>query len=558
MIGQRLKKITAVFLASAILAVIPINQDASPLQYAETEAAVRSETVKTETEGLTVKASYQVIDREATVTVETESDSPIVSLKYLKGDYTNPDIKRWKKKGKSFTKKGYFRVDEAGVYSILAEDADGHKAVCRVKVTLEFKAVWIAYYDFGETKGKSKEYFTEYVGKMFDKVAAQGMNAVVVHVRPFSDAMYKSKYYPWSVYASGKQGVNPGYDPLEIMVKEAHKRNLEIHAWLNPYRITSSGTDVKVLAEDNPARVWLTDGKADNDRNVLAFSGKLYYNPSSKDVQKLIVNGIKEIVQNYDVDGIHFDDYFYPEYLGSDYKNVFDGKEYDAYLAKCESKGKTAMDIVEWRRNNVNTLVKSIYSAVKEIDETVEFGISPGGYIDHLLKVDRNYVDFPTWLANDGYIDYICPQLYWTFDNVSNTFPYDSTLRRWIDYRTANVNVYAGVAVYKCTGANNGDSSIDANFAEEYILAEMIEAGRETGKVDGYIMFDYADFVSGVNQKQIAHMKDEFEGKLQWDERGYPIIPEPEPAAPVEVNPDAEATLDNVAADVDKDMCGIR
>lgn len=481
-----------------------------------TEATLRDAEVTDKNAALQLSADYKVLNGVATVTVKASSGSGIKSIKYLKGEYNSTKLKKWKNATK-ITKKKSFTTEEDGIYTIMAEDKSGKRMLCHVKVRREFRAAWIAYYDFEKSRTMGAEDFRSFVCTMFDNCVDKGMNAVVVHVRPFSDAMYNSKYYPWSVYASGKQGVNPGYDPLEIMVEEAHARELELHAWLNPYRVTSSGTDVKVLAENNPARVWLTDEDSSNDRNVLIYSGKIYYNPSKKAVQNLIVNGIREIVENYDVDGIHFDDYFYPEYLGSSYKTVFDGQEYQEYVEKQEAKGKTPMDIIDWRRDNVNTLVKSIYSAIKEIDETVEFGISPGGYIDHLLEPDRNYVDFPTWLSEEGYIDYICPQLYWSFDKSYNTFPYDTTLLRWIDYReVSTVKVYVGVAVYKCTTRNTGSTAVDEAWEDEYILAEQIKYARETGNVDGFIFFDYRDLINSLDRYQVANMTAELEGTLVW------------------------------------------
>ena len=128
------------------------------------------------------------------------------------------------------------------------------------------------------------------------------MNAVVVQVRPFGDAMYPSKYFPWSKYVSGKQGVNPGYDPLKYMVEKAHALGLEFHAWINPYRVANDTTDITSLSVKNKARIWLTDDKTSNDRNVLIFDGGIYYNPAKSAVRTLIADGVKEIIENYDVD----------------------------------------------------------------------------------------------------------------------------------------------------------------------------------------------------------------------------------------------------------------
>ena len=248
----------------------------------------------------------------------------------------------------------------------------------------EFRAVWIAYYDFDAKKYSNRREFAAYVDEMFDNAVSLGMNAVVVHVRPFSDAMYESSYYPWSKYASGKQGVDPGFDPLDVMVTEAHERGLQIHAWLNPYRVTAEGTtDPMTLSKKNPARKYLTNSKKSDDRYVLSYHNQLFYNPAISAVRKLIINGVKEIVREYDVDGIHFDDYFYPAFSEETYTTYFDAPEYEEYVAKQTAKGKSYKNIVDWRKDNVNTLVSGVYKAIKEINPNCVFGISPGGYIDY-------------------------------------------------------------------------------------------------------------------------------------------------------------------------------
>ena len=379
----------------------------------------------------------------------------------------------------------------------------------------EFRGVWIAYYDFTDSCELSATGFTDYVDEMFDNVVSFGMNAVMVHVRPFGDAMYKSAYFPWSSYASGKQGVNPGYDPLKIMVQEAHERGLEIHAWINPYRVSTSwnyGTDVTKLSKKNKARKWLTNSKTSDDRYVLECGGALYYNPSIATVRKLIVNGVKEIIENYDVDGIHFDDYFYPE-LGSDYENNFDAPEYKTYKDKRKAAGKTALSIVEWRKSNVNTLVRAVYKAVKETDPNVIFGISPGGFIDYFdEEKDRWYVDYRTWMSDEGYIDYICPQLYWSF-NSKNIFPFYETLLKWNSAaKNENVRVYAGLPAYKMNDDVNVSSlykNIDTEWYNQFLLADMVRYMRLSERASGFIVFDYSDLITVKNKTATANLKNE-------------------------------------------------
>lgn len=465
---------------------------------------------------ISLHASYRRHDGKATVTVTVEGENGPVSVKYLRGNYKSAS-KKWDTKAKNITKRKSFTVKKSGLYSILAEDSRGNREVCQLQVNTEFRAVWIAYYDFSDTAGSDEQTFRAAIDTMFDNAVNAGMNAVVVHVRPYGDAMYPSKYYPWSKYASGTQGVDPGYDPLGIMVEKAHERNLEIHAWLNPYRVTASTSDVSYLSEDNPARIWRTNKKKSDDRNVLTYyissdKSQLLYNPSKAAVRELITNGVTEIVQNYDVDGIHFDDYFYPDWLGEwpngeGYDKSFDYKEYEAYVARRKAAGKKYKTIEDWRRGNVNRLIKGIYTSIKEINPDVVFGISPGGFLDYLLEFNRYYVDFPTWMAETGYIDYICPQLYWSF-NKTNLYPYDEALNRWLEYKTnSDVEFYCGLALYKCTKGNAGSSEA-ANWAKKGILKKMVNYGRTTGKVEGYVLFDYADLINPENAGYLKKLKE--------------------------------------------------
>lgn len=377
----------------------------------------------------------------------------------------------------------------------------------RTDADKEFNAVWISYLEFNDRLkdpetgklGYTEERFQKIIDDMFDNVVELKMNAVVVHVRPFGDAMYPSEYFPWSKYISGKQGENPGFDPLEYMVAAAHERGLEFHAWLNPYRVTSNNTDVTLLSKDNIARKWLTDKSKGNDRRVLTFGGSLYFNPSDIWVQAQIRNGVEEIVQNYDVDGIHFDDYFYPT-LGTNYKKNFDSVEYNEYVTWCNENGVKVKAISDWRRNNVNRLVKKIYRSIKDIDETVVFGISPGGFLDYLLMDDRYYIDIKTWLSKPGYIDYICPQLYWSFSH--STFPYDKILDRWLALRTNDeVKVYVGIATYRAGSTLEADWKKDPN-----VLKNQIEYARKTNLVDGFIYFRYDYFYKKATQTGVKNL----------------------------------------------------
>lgn len=383
-------------------------------------------------------------------------------------------------------------------------DLDGIK-VTEVSSDKEMRGVWISFLEF-DANGYTKSEFTDYIDKVFDHCVSLKLNTVFVHVRPFADAMYKSSYYPWSKYASGKEGKNPGYDPLEYMVKAAHKRNLDIHAWINPYRISSSSTDVNKLVKTSYAYKWSHSSKKNLRRNVLVYAGKLYFNPSSKKVQKLITNGVKEIVKNYDVDGIHFDDYFYPN-MGSEYKKVFDAKEYNQYVKRCKKNKTSPLNIVKWRRKQVNTLVKNIYSAVKKIDSDCVFGISPAGNLDNLYLKCGNYVDVKTWMGNKGYIDYICPQIYWSF--TQQTCPYKETVTRWATIkRVSSVKMYIGLASYRAGITYKEAKTItDVQWSKSStILKRQLNYLRKK-ELDGFVLFSYTSLTntSGRAAKEIKN-----------------------------------------------------
>lgn len=446
---------------------------------------------------LTLKDSS---DGSKKISVRASDDRAILDLRWLKGYCEDPELDIWEEEGYDITGLTSFSIEKEGVYSVRAQDLAGNSTI-RILDTqsVEFRAVWVSYLEFSKN-GYSDADFQTYIDTMFDNIASMNMNAVVVQVRPFGDAMYDSDYFPWSVYASGTQGKDPGYDPLEYMVKAAHARGLQLHAWLNPYRITNNTTDYTTLSADNPARIWLEDNDTSNDRNVLSYDGKLYYNPAVPEVRELILNGVTEIAERYEVDGIHFDDYFYPS-LGSNYKTNFDYLEYNSYQKKAAD-GDEVMDIADWRRNNVNILIHDIYAAIKEIDDTVEFGISPGGYIDYLSEDTRFYVDYETWMSEPGYIDYICPQIYWSFSH--SKYPFDTTLNRWLSCeRAPGVKVYVGIAAYKA-GMKTEESDW---YKDSDVLRNQVLYGRENG-VDGFLFFRYAYFYNSTTQEGIERLLD--------------------------------------------------
>ena len=348
----------------------------------------------------------------------------------------------------------------------------------------EFRAVWVTYSELAVKSAEcTAEEYTEKISDIMDNIQSYSMNAVFFHVRPFGDAFYKSSYFPWSEYLTGTQGQEPSYDPLAIAIEQAHKRGIAVHAWINPYRV-SSGTDTSKLSSGNQAKIWLENGNSDN---VMTTESGLYYNPASSEVQKLILDGIREIIENYDVDGIHFDDYFYPST-----DEQLDKTQYDAYL---NSGGQ--LDLISWRKANVNALVGNVYSTIKEHDPDIVFGISTSA--DIAKNLNSICADVVTWGGSSGYVDYLCPQIYFGFEHT--LLPFEDTLKEWEKIVTNDsVKLYTGLAVYKCGEEDvyAGDESPESDtpryewINNRDILARQIEFCRTRSKNSGLAFFSYS------------------------------------------------------------------
>lgn len=354
----------------------------------------------------------------------------------------------------------------------------------------EMRAVWVPFLslDMSKESDKSEAAFQKKFDSIVSGAKAAGMNTLIVHVRPYGDALYKSDYFPWSHLLSGTQGVDPGYDPLAYMVTAAHKAGLQIHAWMNPLRIQKSGTP-SILAENNPYTVWKKDSAKAGW--ALDYQSDKYYNPAYAQVRKLIADGAKEIAQKYDVDGIQFDDYFYPSTDAA-----FDKTSYDAYCTGAKKNG-TALSLADWRRANINALVSLTYSEIKSVKPKVVFGISPQGNVDNDLKIGA---DIASWCSTSGYVDYICPQLYVNFDNP--TLPFDTAVAQWRKLVTStNIKFYIGLAVYKAgSDADSGTWKKSSN-----IITQQVELGRKA-KCDGFMFYSWAYLDNSQTKQEVQNV----------------------------------------------------
>ena len=351
----------------------------------------------------------------------------------------------------------------------------------------EMRAVWFSYLDLQPMmQGKSEQQFEQEIQAAFDDCVQLGCNRVFVQVRPFADAIYPSNYFPTSYLFTGVEGDELPYDALKIMVQAAHERNLAIEAWINPYRIRTNA-DVPI-SKQSPANTL--DGEA-----VKEFGGGVYLNPASEEAKELIVNGVQEIVQNYAVDGIHFDDYFYP----SGVDESFDKELYTAY----QSSGGD-MSLLDWRTQQVSDLVKRVYQTVKKCNSQVVFGISPQGNVDNDIN---GAVDVITWGQTEGYVDYLCPQIYWGDAYPGQSGLYTQRLNQWAQLVSCNsVKLYIGLAAYRV-----GDTSTGfANPGQD--LANQVSAARQMENYGGFALFSYRFLVADnqVMQQELSGLKSLF------------------------------------------------
>lgn len=369
----------------------------------------------------------------------------------------------------------------------------------------DMRAVWISTVysaDYPSVINDKEAQKAEFIEKL-DKAQEMGLNTVVVQVRPKGDAFYESELNPWSAVLTGVQGMDPGYDPMEFMIKETHKRGMEFHAWMNPYRITTSGTDLSVLSADHMARKHLDW--------ILTYNNAMYYNPAKEEVKEYICDTVEEIVEKYDVDAIHFDDYFYP----SNYP-LPEGETRD---------GATA----EERRAHVNDLIKDVYRTIKKADASVEFGISPMGIWKNSTSDPEGsetrgtegyysvFGDAKTWVEK-GWVDYIVPQIYWEQGNAYAD--YETLVKWWSDVvKGTGVDLYIGHGIYKDVVASE--------------IAEQLEM-NEKYNVSGSFFFSLRDLLN--NRQGCADAVKTY--YQEADTPAVPVVPEvPEVPVTVEKKP---------------------
>jgi uncharacterized lipoprotein YddW (UPF0748 family) len=355
------------------------------------------------------------------------------------------------------------------------------------QVNNEFRAVWVASVDNIDWPSKTAKGNVELQKKEFidllDMHKKNGMNAVIVQVRPAADALYPSQYEPWSEWLTGKQGRPPVpyYNPLQFMIDETHKRGMEFHAWCNPYRaefkIGVTITSPSHITKMHPD--WF-----------LVYGDKRYFDPGNKEAQQFVNTLIGDIVRNYAVDAIHFDDYFYPYRItGLEFPDSVSYKKYNNGLNK-----------ETWRRSNVDSIIAMLGNTIKNIKPVCKFGISPFGVWRNKDKdpdgsdtkagqtnYDDLYADILLWLKK-GWIDYVAPQLYWEFGHKAA--PYE-VLVDWWNNHTYGRHCYIGLGIYRA-GSNDA-------WKDKTMLPKQIELLRSKPNISGMIFFSSKSFNNNPN-----------------------------------------------------------
>lgn len=349
----------------------------------------------------------------------------------------------------------------------------------------DYRAVWISYLEWQKVDFTSAEGFRSDLVQMLDNCATLGANVVICHVRPFGDALYPSRLFPFSHLCTGHQGGDPGFDPLAILVEEAHRLGLQVEAWINPYRLQDGGTPEE-LADTNPGMV--------HPEWVCRTETGLWLNPALAQVQDYIADGIRELCSGYEIDGIHFDDYFYPTT-----DPAFDAAEYSAY----QTEGGT-LSLADWRRGNVSSLVAKCYAAAHASGKW--FGIAPQGNLEN--NRDSQYSDVDRWLQEAGYADYIMPQFYWGLQyekSGTDTLSLTQLLAQWQALpRNDQVQLYVGLGAYRIGDGDGSDR--EGEWTTGHALRDQVETLNRLG-ICGIALYRYDSLFANSAWPELATLE---------------------------------------------------
>ena len=327
----------------------------------------------------------------------------------------------------------------------------------------EEKGVFISYIDYSILKGKNKNEMKHIISKMIDNIDSFGLNSVILQTNPFSDAIYYSKIYEPSHVVVDRGGDPLPLDILQYFINVAKEKNIKVYAWMNPYRIRTSNIEINKNAYYYK---WF------NTDNIEVSNKGIFLNPASSEVLDYISKGLRELCENYEIEGIIYDDYYYPN-------ETIDLNTY--------KKSNSKKSLKQYRIDNINKLIETSYKTIKNVNKSIKFGLSPSGNIEYNLNTE--YLDVKTIVSSD-YIDMIIPQLYYGFNNSNK--PYMDTLNSWNNLNKKNKDLYVALSLYKAgkvdkyagTGKNEWLKNTD-------IIRRQIIVSRNINNYKGFYIFRY-------------------------------------------------------------------
>lgn len=388
------------------------------------------------------------------------------------------------------------------------------------------KAMWLSqldlmpvYYDYENGTQRTEDDFAARIDVIMKNLKDSGFNTVVVQVHPDGDSMYVSEHYPWTDYINGNgnrdanqnlldddaakvtattYGNTSLYDLMPIMIDAAHKYSLSFQAWINPMRACAI-EEMQYINDSYLIKQWYND-RDKSDTYLFKTSRRIYLNPAYEEVRAYITAVAVEICRYYDVDGVHMDDYFYPD----------SNPDYDEAAFSAQS---DFTSLIEFRKNNVNILVKQIYDAVKAENPEMLFGISPAGNIN--TNMNSLAADVKAWCSVPGYVDYICPQIYFGFEH--STVPFDKLSQQWIDMNTDDsIDMVLGLALYKVGKRDQyAGAGVNEWIENGDIMKRSLEwIAENKSKVDGFCVFSYQYMFDPVTGERIDYTTTEVDGFL--------------------------------------------
>lgn len=354
------------------------------------------------------------------------------------------------------------------------------------KITpLEEKGVFISYIDYAELKDKNANEMNEIITKMINNISYFGLNSIILQTTPFSDAIYPSEIYKSSHVVVHREGDELPMDILQTFIDKAKEKNIYVYAWVNPFRIRNDN-NIGDISKDSYYYKWF-----DTD-NIEVTDKGIYLNPASEEVIEYITKGLEELCKKYEIKGVIYDDYYYPN-------DTIDLKTYE----KTDKK----KNLKEYRIDNINNLIKKSNETIKKVNKNIQFGLSPSGNIENNL--DKEYLDIKSILKTDN-IDIIIPQLYYGFNN--STKPYIKTLEDWNELNKKNKNFYVALSLYKSGKIDSYAGKGENEWLENTdIIKKQILISRNVKKYKGFFIYRYEnlfDITNNTNlEKEVSNLK---------------------------------------------------